>query len=266
MKPSIQVWSWFGLHFKNLVSEKVTWNHQFGFLKSQSWRVKKNYVKPSVWVTFSVKLAFVSEKIAIPVPQVLVSENLRETIRLGVIFIFLRRVELNFDFVITQPFNSTLNPILIPIMCVWSSLIIIVLLFCLYYALLYVKTIYGYGFLPAEKWDMVHMVFGAEMTIMSIFTNGSVVAYANNNSKVWKIWIVESAKKYFSGLIFFFHFATDFANTTLICKSPFTESDATIIALTFTTHQKKSPKQTFAKITLRYSTFSNEYKNFVQWW
>ena len=50
-----------------------------------------------------------------------------------------------------------------------------------------VKTIYGYGFLPAEKWDMVHMVFGAEMTIMSIFTNGSVVAYANNNSKVQKI-------------------------------------------------------------------------------
>ena len=64
-------------------------------------------------MTFSVKLAFVSEKIAIPVPQVLVSENLRETIRLGVIFIFLRRVELNFDFVITQPFNSTLNPILV---------------------------------------------------------------------------------------------------------------------------------------------------------
>ena len=98
------------------------------------------------------------------------------------------------------------TPIYIPIMCVWSSLIIIVLLFCLYYALLYVKTIYGYGFLPAEKWDMVHMVFGAEMTIMSIFTNGSVVVYANNNSKVWKILIAEWTKKYFSVLIFFVPF------------------------------------------------------------
>ena len=97
------------------------------------------------------------------------------------------------------------TPIYIPIMCVWSSLIIIVLLFCLY-ALLYVKTIYGYGFLPAEKWDMVHMVFGAEMTIMSIFTNGSVVVYANNNSKVWKILIAEWTKKYFSVLIFFVPF------------------------------------------------------------
>ena len=97
------------------------------------------------------------------------------------------------------------TPIYIPIMCVWSSLIIIVLLFCLY-ALLYVKTIYGYGFLPAEKWDMVHMVFGAEMTIMSIFTNGRVVAYANNNRKVWKISIAEWTKKYFSVLIFFVPF------------------------------------------------------------
>ena len=61
-----------------------------------------------------------------------------------------------------------------------------------------VKTIYGYGFLPAEKWDMVHMVFGAEMTIMSIFRNGSVVAYANNNSsKIRKICTVDCANKCF---------------------------------------------------------------------